>query len=87
MTESLISIKFTDYPLPALVSSLRILHMELIKPEEIKEASEYIRAYVRRTPLEESAALSSISGTNCFLKLENLQKIHGDKNGKTLGLK
>ena len=48
--------------------------MKLIKSGEIKEASEFIKSFVRQTPLEESAALSRLTGSRCFLKLENLQE-------------
>jgi threonine dehydratase len=41
--------------------------------EAILDAAQRIRPYVRRTPLDESLALSQMGGDRVFLKLENLQ--------------
>jgi len=41
--------------------------------EAILDAAQRIRPYVRRTPLDESLALSEMGGDRVFLKLENLQ--------------
>ncbi|GIV70795.1 threonine/serine dehydratase [Caldilinea sp.] len=41
--------------------------------QAILEAGQRIRPYVRRTPLDESIALSEMGGDRVFLKLENLQ--------------
>lgn len=41
---------------------------------EIKNASERIKPYVKRTPLERSETLSRYLGTNVFVKLELFQK-------------
>lgn len=41
--------------------------------EAILDAAQRIRPYVRRTPLDESIALSEMGGDRVFLKLENIQ--------------
>lgn len=48
--------------------------MKLLEVEEIKEAANFIESFIWKTPLEESAALSSGPRSQYFLKLENLQK-------------
>ncbi|MFN7930557.1 MAG: threonine/serine dehydratase [Blastocatellia bacterium] len=53
--------------------------------EEVLQAEQRIRRYVRETPLEPSLALSAQSGANVSLKLENLQhtgsfKVRGAMN-------
>ncbi len=47
--------------------------MKLLEMEEINESINFIRPYIRKTPLEESPGLSSEHRPNHFLKLENLQ--------------
>jgi threonine dehydratase len=45
----------------------------MLSPADIRAAAERIRPYVVRTPLERSAALSSISGVEVWLKYECFQ--------------
>lgn len=47
--------------------------MSLLTLEEILEADEFIRPFIRKTPLEVSPKLAGKSNSVCYLKLENLQ--------------
>ena len=48
--------------------------MKLLDPRQIQEASEFIAPYIIKTPFEKSNILSRVAGTECYFKLENLQK-------------
>jgi threonine dehydratase len=53
--------------------------------QEILQAEHKIRPYIRQTPLEYSLPLSKLTGSQVFLKLENLQytgsfKVRGAMN-------
>lgn len=45
----------------------------MVKLDDIKDAKKAIAAYAKRTPLSRSETLSSLTGANVYLKLENLQ--------------
>ena len=45
----------------------------MITPQDIYQAKSRISPYINVTPLEHSAILSDVIGTNIYLKLENLQ--------------
>jgi len=42
--------------------------------DDIRQAADRIKSYIKRTPLEHSHALSQLLGTNVFVKLELFQK-------------
>ena len=48
--------------------------MKLLETAEIRRASDFIRPYIWRTPLEEAPSLASGSPEKYFLKMENLQR-------------
>ncbi|TMI87266.1 MAG: pyridoxal-phosphate dependent enzyme, partial [Bacteroidetes bacterium] len=42
--------------------------------DDIRQAADRIKSYIKRTPLEHSHTLSQQLGTNVFVKLELFQK-------------